>query len=32
LSFGGTGYRIQRFQWLGMCLIVFVLMGTFPPR
>jgi len=31
LSFGGTGYRIQRFQWLGICLIVFVLMVTSPP-
>jgi len=26
LSFGGTGYRIQRFQWLGICIIIFVLM------
>ena len=31
LSFGGTGYRIQRFQWLGICIIVFALMPPINP-
>ena len=31
LSFGGSGYRIQRFQWLGICIIVFVLMPPINP-
>ena len=30
-EFGGTGYRIEGFQWLGMCHIVFDLMDTSPP-
>jgi len=31
LSFVGTGYRIQRFQWQGICIIVFVLMPSTNP-
>ena len=31
LSFVGTGYRIQRFQWLETCIIVFVLMPPTGP-
>jgi hypothetical protein len=31
LSFVGTGYRIQRIQWQGMCILVFVLMPPTNP-
>jgi hypothetical protein len=31
LSLVGTGYRIQRFQWQGICIIVFVLMPPTNP-
>jgi hypothetical protein len=29
--FGGTEYRIHRFQWLGICIIVFVLKPPINP-
>jgi len=31
LIFVGTGYRIQRFQWQGICVIVFVLIPPTNP-
>jgi len=32
IEFVGTGYRIQRFRWQGICIIVFVLMPPTNPN